>query len=432
MNIACIIHRFGADIAGGSEGHCRVIAERLAANHDVTILTTCAKDHVTWHNEYPAGVSTDGRLRVHRFRVERPRSLHRFRDVSDLVFSGDASRADEEQWFRENGPETPELLTYLERHGHEFDRLLFWSFRYYQTFFGLPIVADRAVLVPTAEEDPVIRLRVLDRFFAKPAGYLFLTPEEETLVASHCSTALAPSATVGVGLDPAHATFPTALEPAGITRPYVLYLGRVDPNKGCETLIKFFLRTLSHPAQAPTLTAEDAEGAEAKNPGESPSASFASSAVTFGVTKHRASVPLVLAGPQNMPIPEHPLVKRLGFVDEGLRESLLSNAALLVVPSPYESLSMVLLEAWNHGIPALVNGRCAVLKGQARRSDGALYYQNYDEFARALDLLLGRPEIAKQIGQQGLAYVEREYRWPRVIHRIEQLLAAMGSKAATA
>jgi glycosyltransferase involved in cell wall biosynthesis len=389
MKIACVVHRFGVDIAGGSEGHCRAIAERLAANHDVTVLTTCAKDHVTWHNEYSAGVSIDGRLRVHRFRVERPRSLHRFRDLSDLVFSGDATRADEEQWFRENGPETPELLTFLERHGHEFDRLLFWSFRYYQTFFGLPIVADRAVLVPTAEDDPVIRLRVLDGFFAKPAGYLFLTPEEETLVASRCSAPLARAATIGVGLDPAPATLPTGLESAGVTRPYVLYLGRIDPNKGCDTLIKFFL-------------------------------------------KGHGAVPLVLAGPPNMPIPEHPLLKRLGFVDEGLRESLLSNAALLIVPSPYESLSMVLLEAWNHGIPALVNGRCAVLKGQARRSDGALYYQSYDEFARTLDFLLGRPEVARQIGQQGLAYVEREYRWPRVIHRVEQLLAAIGSKAATA
>jgi glycosyltransferase involved in cell wall biosynthesis len=398
MKIACVVHRFGAEIAGGSEGHCRVIAERLAANHDVTILTTCAKDHVTWHNEYPAGVSTDGRLRVRRFRVERPRSLHRFRDVSDLVFSANATRADEEQWFRENGPETPELLAYLERHGREFDRILFWSFRYYQTFFGLPLVADRAVLVPTAEEDPVIRLRVLDAFFAKPAGYLFLTPEEETLVVSHCSSPLPPSTTVGVGLDPAHATLPDALESAGVTRPYILYLGRVDPNKGCETLIRFFLKTLATPDQPPS-------GARAPH--------------------HGGKVPLVLAGPPNMPIPEHPLVKRLGFVDAGLRESLLSNAALLIVPSPYESLSMVLLEAWNHGIPALVNGRCAVLKGQARRSDGALYYQNYDEFARALDFLLGRPEIAKQIGQQGLTYIEREYRWPRVIHRIEQLFATM-------
>src|SRR5436853_449002 len=28
MKLACVVHRFGADLAGGSEGHCRLIADR--------------------------------------------------------------------------------------------------------------------------------------------------------------------------------------------------------------------------------------------------------------------------------------------------------------------------------------------------------------------------------------------------------------------
>ena len=47
MKIACVVHRFGADVAGGSEGHCRGVTTQLAARHDVTVLTTCAKDHMT-------------------------------------------------------------------------------------------------------------------------------------------------------------------------------------------------------------------------------------------------------------------------------------------------------------------------------------------------------------------------------------------------
>ena len=74
-----------------------------------------------------------------------------------------------------------------------------------------------------------------------------------------------------------------------------------------------------------------------------------------------------------------------------MRDALLSNASMLVVPSRFESLSLVLLEGWNHGVTALVNGHCSVLKGQALRADGALYYHNYDEFARALEYLLGAP-----------------------------------------
>ena len=64
MKIACVIHRFGSDIAGGSESHCRAIAQHLAAAHQVTVITSCASDHVSWANHYPAGESTDGALRV--------------------------------------------------------------------------------------------------------------------------------------------------------------------------------------------------------------------------------------------------------------------------------------------------------------------------------------------------------------------------------
>ncbi len=400
MKLACVIHRYGEDIAGGSEGHCRGIAQRLAAspvNHDVTVLTTCAKDHITWQNEYPAGESQTGALHVHRFPVARTRSMHRFSEISEIVFDGSATAADEEQWFRENGPEVPGLLDFLSRRGAGYDLILFWSFRYYQTFFGLPLVADRSVLVPTAEEDPTIRMRSLDRFFSLPRGFLFLTPEEQALVADVCSRSLAPWQIVGSGLEPVAPAdrlrqgsgASAVLESLGIAKPFVLYLGRIDPNKGCETLLRHFLRYLEEGGQA---------------------------------------VPMVMAGPENMPMPDHPMVRRLGFVGETVREALLSNAALLVVPSFYESLSLVLLEAWNHGVPALVNGHCAVLKGQARRSDGALYYRNFDEFARALSFLLAHADVARPLGQQGLAYVDREYRWPHVIQKVDDFLTRLGQK----
>jgi glycosyltransferase involved in cell wall biosynthesis len=96
------------------------------------------------------------------------------------------------------------------------------------------------------------------------------------------------------------------------------------------------------------------------------------------------------------------------------------------MPSPFESLSMVLLEAWNHGLPALVNARCKVLRGQVLRADGGLYYGSTTEFIAALDYLLERPEAARALGRQGLAYVDREYRWPIVMEKIERLLAQTG------
>jgi glycosyltransferase involved in cell wall biosynthesis len=238
------------------------------------------------------------------------------------------------------------------------------------------------VLVPTAEEDPLIHVDVLSRFFALPKGFLFLTPEEEALVATR-APAGTPSAVIGCGLDPASGRADLSrLDGLQLADPLVLYLGRIDPNKGCQALLRHFLRHVE--------------------------------------TGRR--VQLVMAGPASMPIPEHPSIRPLGFVDEGVREALLTNARALVMPSPFESLSMVLLEAWNHGRPALVNARCKVLRGQVQRADGGLYYGNTVEFIAALDYLLDHPDAATRLGQQGLAYVEREYRWPVVIGKIESLL----------
>jgi glycosyltransferase involved in cell wall biosynthesis len=382
MKLACVIHRFGADIAGGSESHCRVVAEHLALTHDVTILTTCAKDHVTWKNHYPRGQSKVGPLSVLRFPVARQRDLHRFMDISDLVFADRASPVEQEQWFRENGPDTPELLDHLRRHGAEYDRLLFWSYRYYHSYFGVPLVAARAVLVPTAEEDPLIRVDALDQLFALPAGYVFLTPEEAELVGAR-APARTPSAIIGCGLDPvARAPDLSRLDDLGIEDPFVLYLGRIDPNKGCAALIRNFLRyvALGRPIQ------------------------------------------LVMAGPSSMEVPDHASIRALGFVDDEVREALLARARVLVMPSPFESLSMVLLEAWNHGLPVLVNARCRVTRGQTVRADGGLYYRNVAEFEAALEYLLTHDETRGRLGAQGRAYVDREYRWPTVLERLETLL----------
>jgi glycosyltransferase involved in cell wall biosynthesis len=402
VKLACVVHRFGADLAGGSEGHCRLVAEHLADRHDVTVVTTTAHDHVTWANHYPAGESQVGRVRVLRFPVERPRDLHRFRDISDRVFAHGATPEEQDQWFRENGPQSPALLEFLAQRGAGFDLILFWSYRYYDTYFGLPLARDRAVLVPTAEEDPLIHVDTLGRLFAMPRGYLFLTPEEEALVGDRVPAAL-PREVIGCGIDPPAPVAPGAeagrarLNALGLTDPYVLYLGRVDPNKGCATMLRHFLSYVASPERQ------------------------------AGVAN------LVLAGPANMPVPEHPRIRALGFVDTATRDALLADAAVLIMPSPYESLSMVLLEAWNQRVPALVNARCAVLKGQVLRADGGLYYQTSMEFGAALDFLLGHPEIARRLGAQGRDYVEREYRWPAVMSKIERVLQAvkMNAKDAT-
>jgi glycosyltransferase involved in cell wall biosynthesis len=395
VKLAFVVQRYGADIAGGSEMHCRQLAERLSSRHDITVLTTCARDYVTWENAYPPGMSTENGVRVQRFPVARTRNLKMFADLSDEVFDDLGSTPEREvEWFRANGPDAPGLLEHLRAHGGEYELLLFWAFRYAPTFFGLPSVSGRAILLPTAEEDPAVDLDVLPEFFAKPAGYLFLTPEEEALVSTRAGRALGPSQIVGIGLDAEREMRPSraALERLGIPEEFVLYLGRVDRNKGCATLLEYFQDYL------------DGGG----------------------------NTTLVLAGPATLTVPNHPRIKALGYVADDVRRALLSHARALIVPSPYESLSIVLLEAWNHATPALVNAYCKVLQGQVRRASGGLYYRSSREFQEALSWLLANDAGRRELGQQGLAYVDREYRWPTVLERVERLLEEVSRRRSAA
>ncbi len=395
MKLAFVVQRYGADIAGGSEMHCRQLAERLSPRHDITVLTTCARDYVTWENAYPPGVSMENGVRVQRFPVARTRNLKTFADLSDEVFDDLGSTPEREvEWFRANGPDSPALLEDLRAHGGEYELLLFWAFRYAPTFFGLPFVSGRAILVPTAEEDPAVDLDVLPEFFAKPAGYLFLTPEEEALVSTRAGRALRPSQVIGIGLEPEREMPPSrdALDRLGVPNEFVLYLGRVDRNKGCATLLEYFQEY-------------SAAGGDTT---------------------------LVLAGPSTLTIPNHPRIRALGYVPDEVRRALLSHARALIVPSPYESLSIVLLEAWNHATPALVNAYCKVLQGQVRRASGGLYYRSSREFQEALSWLLANDAGRRDLGEQGLAFVDREYRWPTVLERVERLLEEVSRRRSAA
>ena len=382
MKLAFVVQRYGAEIAGGSEAHCRQLAQHLAG-HDITVLTTCARDYVSWANVFPSGESHDGTIRVLRFPVERERRLKDFAQLTDEILDG-AGREQQEEWFRENGPIVPSLLEHLRQHRSSYDLVLFWTFRYYPSFFGLPLVAERAVLVPTAEEDRVVTLGVLAEFFRKPAGYLFMTPEEKALVSTRAGRPLQPAATVGIGIDSVTpvADARSTLDGHGIPAEYVLYLGRIDQNKGCQTLFDYF------------------QDYAARHQGLS----------------------LVLAGPAKMRIPVHPRIHALGYVPDDLRTALLSQAQALMVPSPYESLSIVLLEAWNHGVPAVVNEFCKVLRGQVQRANGGLQYRSSREFTETLLFLRAHPQQRAALGQAGRAFVEREYRWPTVIARVDELL----------
>ena len=378
MNLAIVVQRYGADISGGAELHARYIAELLSSRANVRVLTTCARDHLTWKNEFPPGGEQVNGVPVERFRVDRERNIREFGIRSRRVFTRHHSLQEELDWLDSEGPVSRGLIARLRRSASEFDLVVLFSVRYHHAYFGARAVPGRAVLVPTAEREPALALAIFQPIFRGVRAIMYNSPEERAAIQGLAHNQDVPGVVVGVGsrIPPATDTARARLA-FNLSHPFLLYVGRIEENKGCAELFDYFLRYLE---------------------------------------SSRGELDLVLIGTPAMPIPQHPRIRHLGFVSDQDKFDVLASAAALVMPSYFESLSMVALEAWALGRPVLANGRCDVLRGQCVRSNAGLYYENAGDFAAALDRLVDDTGLAHAMGRNGRDYFQHHYSWP-VIER---------------
>ena len=424
MKLAIVIQRYGPDVLGGSEQLCRLVAERLAAQHDVEVLTTCASDYVTWANEYPEGADRIRGVTVRRFATTETRDIDAFNRYSEWIYNNAHSRADEMEWLKQQGPWCPGLIEYLRRNQQQYDVILFFTYLYAPTVLGMEVAPSRSVLVSTAHDEPAIRLDIYKDVFSKPAAICYLTDSERLFVQQQFHELPILDEIVGVGVElPQHQPYPrmaaqseddaVADESAAVTTvpdedapvrefpshltsrgavfrrrhrlygPMVLYGGRIDPGKGCEELIEYF----SHYVH---------EGGDAT---------------------------LTLMGVKLMALPEESFIRFAGLLSDRERLQALEAATVVVCPSPYESLSLLALEALSVGTPILVNARSAVLVEHCVKSNGGLYYADRDEFVDCLKLLVSDERLRAAMGRNGREYVRRSYRWDVVLGKYERLFA---------
>ncbi|WP_242949312.1 glycosyltransferase family 4 protein [Butyrivibrio proteoclasticus] len=380
------MQRYGLEVNGGAELQCRQFAEHMVKHcNRLDVVTTKAVDYMTWKDYYTADEEDINGVHVIRFGVERERDQKSFRKLNDIAGEQKLPVDKEEEWAKRQGPYSPDLLKYLEDNHYNYDAFVFFTYIYYPTVMGLSIVADRAILVPEAHDEPYLSMQIIKKVFSSPKAFLFNTEEERELVHKRFNNADIPSQLGGIGIE-----LPDEVHPENFRQkykigdaPFLVYVGRIDEGKNCRELVEFFL--------------------EYKR-------------------RHNDDLKLVLIGKKVLDIPKNKDIIETGFTSDQDKFDGIAAANALVLPSRFESLSIVVLEAMKLNTLVLVDGHCDVLRAHCKKSNGALYYVNYPEFEGCLEYFKEHPEVCDALRANGLKYVDENYQWDVVTGRICELI----------
>lgn len=383
--IAIINQRYGLEVNGGSEVYTRMIAEHLRDIYDIEVLTTCALDYDTWKNYYNEGTEYINNVKVTRFANKKQRNMIKFRVISKvarmLPFS---SKIIDKLWIKEQGPYCPDLIQYIMEHQDDYDQFIFITYLYYLTATGVPKVADKSIMIPTAHDEPYIHFAIYKDVFEKPKKIIYLTEEEKIMVESVFDVGKKKNAVIAMGIEKIPQTKPERFcKKYSIIDEYIIYIGRIDVGKKCDELLGYFIRYK---------------------------------------TENNNNLKLVLLGKCMMEVPHHKDIMSLGFVSDEDKYNALSGAKALVLPSKYESLSISVLEAMSLSVPVIVNGESEVLKAHCAKSNAGLYYESYEEFKGCINRMLRGDREYNNMCQQGKKYIDENYRWKGIISRLQSII----------
>jgi glycosyltransferase involved in cell wall biosynthesis len=382
--VAFVTPWYGAAATGGAETAARETAEHLAAaGLPVEALTTCVPDFRSdWsRNSLTAGAAAENGVLVRRFPSAR-RDRTAFDAANLKLMAGAAVTEADERAFLENNINSPALVDYVSAHRSEY-LFIFTPYLYGTTYHGMRACGGDAFLIPCLHDEGYARLPRIQAMLTGARRLLMLSdPELRTLEALTGPRAAA--TVVGQGVESEFSADDAAFRArSGITGPFVLYAGRKDAGKNVELLVEFMARYRAE-----------------RDP----------------------ACGLVLIGGGEPVGAGRDGVRDLGFLPLQDKRDAYAAATVLCQPSTHESFSLVVMEAWAVGTPCLVHGGCAVTRDHAMRANGGLYFESYAEFALCLDLLLARPELARQLGANGRVFVRQNYAWGPIIRRYRELI----------
>lgn len=381
--ICFIVQRYGMEVNGGAELECRQYAEKLLKYFDVTVLTTKAIDYISWKNEYKNDIEDINGVTVHRFNVLKERNMDSFNAINYTYVSGVLPQNKEKDWLIEQGPYTPDLIQYIEDHKDDYDAFIFQTYLYYTTVMGIMKVGKKAILISLAHDEPYLKFRFFKHVFKEPRAFIFQTDEERELVRSRFYNYDIPYTLSGVGVDLPKDINAERFKKKYKLDHYIIYVGRIDDSKNCPELFEFFKKYKE---------------------------------------RNKNDLKLVLMGKPVIDIPDDPNIVSLGFVSDQDKFDGILGSELLVLPSKFESLSMVVLEAFSLGKTVLVNDACEVLKGHCQKSKAGFTYHDYEQFENCINEMYDNPKKAAELKGLAKTYIKNYYQWDVIILKMKNII----------
>lgn len=401
--IAFVVVRYGLDINGGAEYHARMLAERLVGKYHVEVLTTCVKDYVTGKNEYPEGETMVDEVLVRRFnadpiekeqhylywrKTKKARKLrrllyqcHLLTPISYLFPIWTYQMDDEIKMLNSNVFYSSSLFSFIKERKDDYKAIIPISLDYPQMYYTALYASEKVIMIPTMHYHSVSFRSILTSIFTKVAYIGFNTYAEEKLGERIFGRAIAPHGVISVSVNLAEpADWEHTQVKYGLPQEYLLYVGRIEVNK-LHHLFDYFL---DYKKKYPD-----------------------------------SRLKLVMVGALFCEPFNHPDIIYTGFVDENEKIAIIKHAKIIINPSKYESLSLILLEAMSLKKAMLVNGLCAVLKEHCQKSDNAaLAYTTKRNFMRRLHQIDFSEQLRQEMGEKGYDYVQRNYKWELIMERL--------------
>ncbi|WP_128330734.1 glycosyltransferase family 4 protein [Apibacter sp. HY039] len=405
--IAIVIQRYGKEINGGAEKHAYNLASNLIHKYEVEILTTTAVSYTSWDNYFDEGTEITDGIIVRRFNSKKKDfdkaqkltiyleknlkyskykfTINNFFHLLTQRFKYRYTNKIFKEWIQQQGPYCQDIVNYLKVNRSEYKAVVFFTYLFYPTYCGIREVSEKSILIPTVHDETPFYFKGFKNLFQKSKFIMYNTLSEKKLVETIYPVAKKTKSDIaGVGFDKIN----IILDPSW-SKPvyrYFIYIGRVDVGKNCDVLIDYFEKL------------------------------------------QLVNTKLILIGENHLKVETNDNVIFTGFISEEEKWNYLKNSEALIIPSLYESLSMVTLEAMSIGIPVLANAKCEVLNEHINNSKAGFTYTNFKDFKIEINKILSLSKDEKlALSKNGKKYVNDNYQWEIIIEKFIKAINEVSS-----